>query len=306
MVKGKVWLAVASLVFLVACGNDQNENNNENTASENEDGILITTSFSILADVIDGVLGDTGEVDYLVSIGDEPHEYEPVPSDFRNVSDSAVFYTNGMGLEAWLDRLLENTSDTPVVTLSDGVKEIPLEGESGTDPHAWLDPANIEIYAENVLSDLSERFPELQDEFQANADAYLNEINELRDWMDEQISKIPEENRVIVISENAYKYFGEAYGFETAGIWEINSGEEGTSGQINAIIDLVRDRDLPAVFVETTVDQRYMETVAENAGVEIAGEVYTDAVGLEGSGAETYVKMMRHNTNVFVDGLANE
>lgn len=300
----KLMLAGLAMVLLAACGNDQN--NEANTESGNEDDIFITTSFSILADVIEGILGDSGEVDYLVPIGEEPHEYEPVPSDFRKVSDSSVFYTNGLGLEEWLERLVENTGDTPVESLSEGVTEIPLEGESGADPHAWLDPGNMEIYAENLLADLSQRFPDYEEKFEANAEAYIQEINELDEWINEQVEAIPEDNRIIVVSENAFKYFGEAYGFETAGIWEINSGEEGTSGQINAVIDLVRDQDVPGLFVETTVDRRYMETVSENTGVDIAGEVYTDAVGMDGSGAETYVEMMRHNTEVFVDGLVNE
>ncbi|AOM82520.1 metal ABC transporter solute-binding protein, Zn/Mn family [Salisediminibacterium beveridgei] len=304
MGKVKLMLAFLSVALLAACGNDQN--NEENAASENDAGIFVTTSFSILADVIDGVLGDSGEVDYLVPIGEEPHEYEPVPSDFRKVSDSSVFYTNGLGLEEWLERLIENTGETPVKSLSEGVTEIPLEGESGADPHAWLDPANIEIYAENVLADLSERFPDHKEIFAENAETYIQEINELDEWIKEQVEGIPEENRIIVVSENAFKYYGEAYDFETAGIWEINSGEEGTSGQINAIIDLVRDRDIPSLFVETTVDSRYIETVSEDTGVNIAGEVYTDAVGMDGSGAETYVDMMRHNTEVFVDGLMNQ
>ncbi len=83
----------------------------------------------------------------------------------------------------------------------------------------------------------------------------------------------------------------------------MNSHEEGTPGQIARVVDLIQDKKIPAVFVETTVDQRYMETVSRNAGVEISGEVYTDAVGLEGSGAETYIKMMEYNVNVFVNGL---
>ena len=307
-------LAGGSLILIMsACGADENdqvnEDNNEHANEENnegahhDDGIYVTTSFSITADFVSQVIGDLGEVDYLVPIGEEPHEYEPVPSDFRNVTDADVFYTNGMGLEEWIERLVENTGDTEIVSLSDGVTEIPLEGEDGVDPHAWLSPKNVEVYIANILDDVTERFPEHADEFEANADAYLEEIDELLTYVDETVDQIPEENRIIVVSENAFKYFGEDYDFQTAGIWEINSGEEGTTGQINAVIDLVRERNIPALFVETTVDKRYMETVSENADVPIAGEVYTDAVGLEGSGAETYIDMIRHNVNVFAEGL---
>ncbi|SER72126.1 metal ABC transporter substrate-binding protein [Salipaludibacillus aurantiacus] len=321
-IKGVAAALVSFALLLSACGennaanenenggndaagnNNSNTNETENNTNNQEDGLYITASFSIIADMTEQVLGDRGTVDYIVPIGEEPHEYEPVPSDFRNVSDSDVFYVNGLGLEEWLERIVDNASDTPLLTLSDGVTEIPLEGESAPDPHAWLSPKNASYYIENIVDDLSERDPAGEDIYRENADAYLEEINELDAWIEEKVEAVPEEHRTIVVSENAFKYFGEDYGFETEGIWEINSHEEGTSGQINRLIDVIQDKEIPAVFVETTVDQRYMETVAENAGVEIAGEVYTDAVGQEGSGAETYLEMIRHNAEVFTDGLS--
>ncbi|ADH99929.1 metal ABC transporter solute-binding protein, Zn/Mn family [Salisediminibacterium selenitireducens] len=301
----KILIGVPFFLIMSACGADENEPVNEehNEQASHDNEIYVTTSFSITADFVSQVIGDLGEVDYLVPIGEEPHEYEPVPSDFRNVTDADVFYTNGMGLEEWIERLVENTGNTEIVSLSDGVTEIPLDGEDGVDPHAWLSPKNAEVYIANILADVTERFPEHADEFEANAEAYLDEIDNLLEYVDETLDQIPEENRIVVVSENAFKYFGEDYGFQTAGIWEINSGEEGTTGQINAVIDLVREQDIPALFVETTVDNRYMETVSENTDVPIAGEVYTDAVGLEGSGAETYIDMIRHNADVFAEGL---
>ncbi|UTR11680.1 metal ABC transporter substrate-binding protein [Evansella sp. LMS18] len=308
-------LVTGSLLLFAGCGaentNDEsniNEGANENTsanADENEE-LMITTSFSVLGDIIGEITGDRASVEYIVPIGEEPHEYEPVPSNFARVSDSDVFYTNGLGLEEWLEKIVENASDTPIVDLSAGVEEIPLEGEDAPDPHAWLSPKNINIYVNNLLEDLVERDPDGEEEYRDNAEAYLNEIQELDGWIEEQVAEIREEHRKIIVSENAFKYFGKDYGFETEGVWEINSHEEGTPQQINRIIDIVSESGLPAVFVETTVDKRYMETVADNSGVPIAGEVYTDAVGEEGSGAETYIDMIRHNVEVFVDGLTSD
>lgn len=308
-------LGAISIISLAACGNDNEveesnndeggNNNNTEEAVNDEDGLYITASFSVLGDIIEQVIGDRGSVDYLVPIGEEPHEYEPVPSDFRNVSDADVFYTNGMGLEEWLERIVDNASDTEVVSLSEGITEIPLLGEENPDPHAWLSPKNASYYVENLVDDLAERDPEGEELYRENAETFLAEVDELDQWIAEEVESIPEEQRMIVVSENAFKYFGEDYGFRTEGIWEINSHEEGTSGQINRVIDVIQEEDIPAVFVETTVDQRYMETVADNAGVEIAGEVYTDAVGGEGSNAETYLEMMRYNAETLVNGLRN-
>ncbi|QKS70808.1 zinc ABC transporter substrate-binding protein [Paenalkalicoccus suaedae] len=287
-----------SALFISACSNED--------ASNEREGIYVTTSFSVIGDFVEQVLGEHGTVDYLVPIGEEPHEYEPVPSDFRNVSDSEVFYTNGLGLEEWLNRVVDNASETDIVELSEGVTEIPIEGEGAPDPHAWLSPKNVSYYLTNIVADLSERYPEHAEDFEANAANYQEQIDELILEMEESFEGIEEEKRLIVVSENAFKYFGEDFGFETDGIWELNSSEEGTTGQINRVIDVINEREIPAVFVETTVDQRFMETISSNTNVPIAGEVYTDAVGLEGSGAETYLDMIRHNATVFSEGLTEQ
>ncbi|GAE24639.1 manganese ABC transporter [Halalkalibacter wakoensis JCM 9140] len=268
-----------------------------------EDELFITTSFSILGDVISTIVGDRGTVEYIVPIGEEPHEYEPVPSDFRKVSDSDVFYVNGLGLEEWLEKLVESVGDVEVISVSDGVTPIMLGGDEEEDPHAWMSVANVQLYVEAIVADLIERDPAGESTYRENADAYLAELEELDAYIKAEIEAIPEENRVIVVSEDAFKYFGEAYGFQTEGVWEINSHEEGTPGQIARVIDVVNDQSIPAIFVETTVDRRYMESVAGDTGVEIAGEVYTDAIGQEGSGAETYILMMKHNVDTFVNGL---
>lgn len=290
-------LVVSILSVIVGCSSE--------TESNEEDGLAITTSFSVLADIIEQVVGDRGDVEYIVPIGEEPHEYEPVPSNFARVSDSDVFYINGFGLEEWLEKIVSNTSDTPITDLGVGIEEIPLQGEDAPDPHVWLSPKNISVYIDNLLADLIERDPDGEEEYRERAETYLEEIDELDAWIQEQVLSIPEEHRIIIVSENAFKYFGKDYGFETEGVWEMNSHEEGTPQQINRIIDLVKESGLPAVFVESTVDNRYMNTVSENTGVPIAGEVYTDAIGEEGSGANSYIEMIRHNVEVLVEGLGS-
>ncbi|WP_017729369.1 metal ABC transporter substrate-binding protein [Halalkalibacterium ligniniphilum] len=285
-------------VVLVACGEEE-----PNQDSSEEEGLQIVTSFSILADLAQEVAGDRSSVEYIVPIGEDPHGYEPVPSDFQKVSDSDVFYVNGLGLEGWLQRLVENVGDVNTVEVSQGLTTIPLEGQDGEDPHAWLAVSNAIHYVEVIRDDLIERDPEGKAIYTENAEAYIQELEELDSLIQEELSAIEESKRTIVVSENAFRYFGEAYGIETEGIWELNSHEEGTPGQIARVVDLIQDKGLPAVFVETTVNQQYMETVASNANVTIAGEVYTDAVGLDGSGAETYITMMEHNARTFADGL---
>ncbi|MFC0471966.1 metal ABC transporter substrate-binding protein [Halalkalibacter kiskunsagensis] len=312
------WLLmfVISLIFLLTVGcnadetqqegldGEQEETNSiEGTTEPENEGLAITTSFSILGDIVAEIIGERGTVEYLVPIGEEPHEYEPIPSDFQKASDSDVFYVNGFSLEGWLEKLVGNVGDVPVVTVSEGITPILLEGSEDEDPHAWLSVENVKVYVEDIVEDLVERDPSGEETYRTNAEAYLTELDDLQDWIKAEVEAVPEENRVIVVTENAFKYFGEAYGFQTEGVWELNSHEEGTPSQIARVIDFVSDQNIPAIFVETTVDKRYMERISEDTGIEIAGEVYTDAVGQEGSGAETYVLMMKHNVETFVSGL---
>jgi iron/zinc/copper transport system substrate-binding protein len=296
------WLLLSVLVVLgglVACSEQTG------TTERPEEGLLIVTSFSILADIIQNVTGERGHVDYIVPIGDDPHEYEPVPSDFRKISQADVFYLNGFDLEEWLERLASSTTTTPIVEIAEGITPIPVsEGSTEPDPHAWLSVEYVKLYVQHILADLIERDPEGESYYQQQAAAYLTELDSLNEWILTQTQRIPEENRVIVLSENAFKYFGLSYGFETLGIWELNSHEEGTPRQIERLVNLVKDRKIPALFVESTIDRRYMEAVSISTGVPIAGKIYTDALGPAGSGAETYIEMIRHNVNTIVEGLS--
>ncbi|WP_100374739.1 metal ABC transporter solute-binding protein, Zn/Mn family [Bacillus sp. FJAT-45037] len=301
MIEVKKWLLLfvlsTLLVVVAACGGDEG-------TTEDSGQLNILTSFSILADLTERVTGDLATVDYIVPLGEEPHEYEPVPSDFQKASDTSIFFVNGLGLEEWLVRLVDNAGGVEPVSVSNGIEEvIPVGNSDEDDPHAWLDVNNVIQYVENIRDELMTLDPDNSEQYEANAEAYINELTELDEWIQAEVAEIPADKKTIVVSENAYQYFGAAYGFETIGIWELNSSEEGTPGQISRVVDIIRDQGIPAVFVETTVDERYMQTVAENAEVEIAGSVYTDAVGTEGSGAETYIDMMKHNVNTFVDGL---
>lgn len=267
------------------------------------EGISVVTSTSIIADIAKNVVGYRGTVDYIVPIGENPEDYNLLPSQFQRATDADIVFINGMALELMIENVLSNVTDTRMVHVSDGITPIPLVGEDSPDPHCWLDVQIAVVYAENILAALIEIDPEGAEEYRQNAQEYISQLYELDAWIREEVQKIPEKNRVIIVSENALKYFGEAYGFRTEGIWEINAHEEGTPQQISRIIDLVVNQQIPALFVESTVDHRYMNTIARETGVAIAGELFTDALGTQGSGGETYIKMMRHNVEIFLKGL---
>ena len=275
-----------------------------NRETENNEGLQIVTSISILADMAENIVGERGTVDFLVPVGDNPEDYEPLPSDMQKVSTADLLILNGWSLEEGIERSMDNITEN-MVFVTAGITPIPLVGEDVPDPHAWFNAQFVaDYYVENILNALIRLDPDGAAGYRRNAAAYTSELKELDAWIKDQAAKIPEANRVIVISENALKYFGEAYGFQTEGIWELNSHEEGTPQQMSRIVDLVVEKGIPAVFVESTVDQRYMKIISHEAGVPLAGEIFTDALGLPGSGAHTYIKMMEYNTALIVRGLS--
>lgn len=294
-------LIIITLLF-VGCDTGQGVKEKD---TNRDPGLQVITSISILADIANNIVGDAGNVQYIVPKGDKPEEYEPIPSDFQKVNDASVFFVNGLGIEGWLNRILNNVTNTTVVHLTVGGPTIPLVGQKADDPHLWFNVRHvINYYVPNIVETLVDIDPERADVYYENAKVYIAKLEELDTWIREQVQKIDEQYRVIVISENAFKYFGEAYGFETEGIWELNSHQEGTPQQISRVVELVNKRKVPSLFVESTVDRRYMETVSRETGAPIAGIVYTDAIGSDGSDADTYIKMMKHNVSMFIKGLS--
>lgn len=295
--------AVCSLILLAALFSGGCSNLAGEDRAEERRYIKIATSISIFADIIENIAGENARVYYLVPRGDNPEDHELLPGDLQKINDADILFLNGWGLEKLIEGALGNTIHTPVVYLTENIKPIPLAGGYGNDPHVWFNPRNVIVYAENIFKALVELNPARENEYRLNAEGYIEELKGLDAWIAEEVSKIPAGNRIIIVSENAFKYFGEAYGFQTEGIWELNAHEEGTPYQMSRIVDLVREKQVPALFVETTIDSRYMEIITKETGIPLAGKVYTDALGVKGSGAETYLKMMQHNVRVFVEAL---
>ncbi|WP_202080327.1 metal ABC transporter solute-binding protein, Zn/Mn family [Caldalkalibacillus salinus] len=274
--------------------------------------VHVVSSFSVLHDIVSKVGGERVKADFLAPLGEDPHEFEPTPGTFRLMAEADIIFYNGYNLDYWIQGLARNAeTQAKEVTLTDGVASIPLSEEAGDlsgaeDPHAWLDPNAVIIYAENVAQALIEQDPEGADYYQSQLDAYIEELEDLDQWIEEQVALIPEEHRFIVTSESAFKYFARAYGFEYDAIWEINAHEEGSPQQMSRLIEKIIDRQIPAVFLETSVDARPMERVAQDAGVDIGGRVFTDSLGTEGSNAVTYKDMMTHNVTVIVEGLRQQ
>ncbi|MCR8844496.1 metal ABC transporter substrate-binding protein [Paenibacillus sp. SC116] len=308
-----VLVLLLTMVMLAACGNT-----NDKTSGEKPDNgkLQVITTYSILYDIVQQVGGERVEIHSLAPIGSNPHEYDPLPADVQKTTDADAVFYNGLNLEAgnsWFENLLQTAGksgeNAPVFRLSEGVaaKHLTTKGkESEEDPHAWLDVRNGIKYAENARDALIKVDPAHKAAYEKNAKDYIDKLNMLHEDAVKQYNQIPKEKRVLVTSEGAFKYFSEAYDFHAGYIWEINSENQGTPDQVSAIVDLIREQKIPALFVETSIDPRSMEMVSRETDVPIVGKVFTDSLGKPGEDGDTYIKMMEWNIKTIYEGLTKK
>ncbi|RBW69230.1 metal ABC transporter substrate-binding protein [Bacillus taeanensis] len=302
-----------TVLLLAACSS--NEENGSKVSQGNEDGekLQVVTTYSIIYDIVKNVGGDHVEIHSLAPIGSNPHEYDPLPVDVQKTTDAAAVFYNGLNLEAgnaWFNKLMETAGksgeDAPVFRMSEGVeaKYLTTKGKEGEeDPHAWLDVRNGIKYAENARDALIKVDPDNAEVYKKNAEEYIAKLEALHQTAVEQFNEIPEEERVLVTSEGAFKYFSDAYNFTGEYIWEINQENQGTPDQITRIVDIINENEIKGLFLETSIDARSMETVSAETGVPIIGKVFTDSLGKPGEDGDTYIKMMEWNIKTVLEGL---
>ncbi|MCM3637081.1 metal ABC transporter substrate-binding protein [Sporosarcina luteola] len=278
-----------------------------------DEKIQIVATFSILTDIVNVVGGDRVAVHSMVPIGTDPHEYEPLPEDIKKAADADVIFYNGLNLEGgktgWFSKLIASIGkdEKDVYELMEGVEPKYITTADGKDeeinPHAFLDPIVGIQMVENARDALSEIDPDHKDSYEKNADALLKELHEIDELYKTKISEIPEQHRILVTSERAYQYMTDRYGLQEAFLWDIDTEEIGTPRQIKSLVDFIKEHDVPALFVETNVDRRPMETVSKETGVDIASELYSDELGKPGTDGGSYVKFLRYNIEKIHDGL---
>lgn len=311
----KITLLTAMMVLsaiLVACGGNKSEKETATTNGE----IKVVTSFTILTDMVEAIGGENVAVHNLVPTGTDPHEYEPLPEDIKAATDADVLFYNGLNLEGgkngWFGKMMDATGQDwdNAYELTEGVEPEYVVSGDGRDeeinPHAFLDPHVGIKMAENTIDALIEIDPDNEDYYKENGEAYVAQLQEIADEYEEKLGEIPEENRVLVTSEQAYQYMTKRYGLEEGFIWAIDTEENGSPEQIKSLLAFIKEHEPPVLFVETNVDTRPMETVAAESGVEIFGELYSDEIGEKGSEVDTYVKFLQYNIDMLHEGLIGE
>ncbi|UBX48322.1 metal ABC transporter substrate-binding protein [Providencia alcalifaciens] len=267
----------------------------------------VVTTFTIIQDIAQNVAGDAAIVESITKPGAEIHGYQPTPKDIMKAYDANLILWNGMNLEVWFQRFFENLKDVPAVVVTEGIEPMPIrEGEykDNPNPHAWMSPANAQIYIENIRKALVKYDPENADTYNANAKKYSQEIASLDAPLRERLNRIPEDKRWLVTSEGAFSYLTKDYGFKEVYLWPINAEEQGSPMQVKKVIDTVREHNIPVVFSESTISDKPALQVSKETGAKYGGVLYVDSLSTAEGPVPTYIDLLNTTVDTIAKGFS--
>jgi manganese/zinc/iron transport system substrate-binding protein len=274
----------------------------------------IVTTTAQVADVARHVAGDQAVVISIMGEGVDPHLYKPLSSDVRRIMAADVVLYNGLKLEGRMGDIFERAAARgrfvrPVASSVDQKFLIVPEGQEGhPDPHVWMDVQAWMAATDAVQIALCQARPEACDTFKANAKTFKVELQQLDQYVRGTIASIPKNQRVLVTAHDAFSYFGRAYGLDVMGIQGISTESEAGLADINRLVNILVERKIPAVFVESSVPDKYVRALIEGAQarghtIVVGGELYSDAMGAPGTWEGTYVGMIDHNASTISRAL---
>lgn len=267
----------------------------------------VVTTFTIIQDIAQNVAGDAAIVESITKPGAEIHGYQPTPKDIMKAYDANLILWNGMNLEVWFQRFFENLKDVPAVVVTEGIEPMPIrEGEykDNPNPHAWMSPANAQIYIENIRKALVKYDPENADIYNANAKKYSQEIAALDAPLRERLNRIPEDKRWLVTSEGAFSYLTKDYGFKEVYLWPINAEEQGSPMQVKKVIDTVREHNIPVVFSESTISDKPALQISKETGAKYGGVLYVDSLSTAEGPVPTYIDLLNTTVDTIAKGFS--
>jgi ABC-type Zn uptake system ZnuABC Zn-binding protein ZnuA len=267
--------------------------------SDGEVGVVATTTH--VADLVRNVGGERVEVDGILPPEADPHDYEPRPSDAAALSEAEVVFRSGGDLDEWLDELIESAGgDAAEVTLLDSVETI------GDDPHWWQDPRNAILAVGAIRAALVEADPDGRAAYERRAAAYTRRLRNLDADIERCIGRVPPDKRKIVTTHDSLGYFAERYGVEVVGavIPSLSTQAQPSAKDVDELVRQIEDEGVEAVFPEVAVSQRLERAISRESGAEVGDELWTDSLGPEGSGAETYLDALRADAAALAEGMS--
>lgn len=266
----------------------------------------ILATASMWADMSRVIGGSYIDVETIVPIGSDPHLYEPTPNDVRKVNEADLIFINGFTFEGWLQKLI-NSSGTKAksVIITEGISPITNPHfKNSTDPHAWMDALHGIIYAEHIAKALIAFDPEHAANYQSNFDAYKKELEALHQYILNKINSIPPQQRILITSHDAFHYFGNRYGLQVESLIGTSTEADVQTGDFMRVNQLIKDRNIPAIFIESTINPKLMEQISRENNISIGGKLFADSLGDENSPANTYINLLKNNANTIADALS--
>jgi manganese/iron transport system substrate-binding protein len=297
-----VGLAVSMAAFMVAI----TAVDAQPAAQKSGKPLRVVTTFTVIQDIAQNVAGAAAIVEAITKPGAEIHDYQPTPLDIVKAQSADLVLWNGLNLERWFERFLENVKDVPSVVLAEGIEpmgigEGPYTGKPN--PHAWMAPANALIYVENVRKALVKYDPANAEVYNRNAVAYSAQIKAIDEPLRRRLAEIPEGQRWLVTSEGAFSYLARDYGLRELYLWPINADEQGTPKQVRRVIDEVRKNAIPVVFSESTVSDKPARQVARQTGARYGGVLYVDSLSDARGPVPSYLKLLEVTVETIVKGF---
>jgi len=305
-------IIIAILLLLAGCGRVETA---QTPDFSNASQIDVVATTGMVGDIVSNVGGNRVEVTTLMGPGIDPHTYKASEGDVERIGSADLIFYSGLHLEAKLAEVFEKMGDQ-IVTVA-VAERIPEEqrivvgtGVASYDPHVWFDVELWSIAVESVRDTLVRLDPAHAADYHDRADAYQQQLNELDAYVLQQATRVPAQQRVLITAHDAFSYFARAYGFEVMGIQGVSTSTEAGAGDIQDLAEVIVSRQIPAIFVESSVSPRTIEALQEAVrdrgyDVRIGGSLFSDAMGDAGTFEGTYVGMVTHNIDTIVGALLN-
>lgn len=284
-------------------------------AEEDIKKIEIVTTTSQIGDLVQNITGDTANVQFLMGTGIDPHMYHPTRQDVAKLLSADIVIYNGMNLEGKMENLLEEISQKKPSLSVAGILSLDklnlLSDSEAYDPHIWMDVNNWISAGDAITLFLSEKYPKNAKSYERNYKHYKGLLLGLNEYAEGIIETIPKEKRILVTAHDAFGYLGSAYGIAVMGIQGISTESEAGLTQIETLVDLLVTKEIPAVFIESSVSDHNIKAVIEGAKarghiVELGGTLYSDAMGEKGTAESTYIGMMVYNLKTISKALGGQ
>ncbi|OGO11023.1 MAG: hypothetical protein A2Y53_00840 [Chloroflexi bacterium RBG_16_47_49] len=274
-------------------------------------GLKVIATTSLVGDVVSQVGGDKISLEVLLPLGTDPHSFSPTPQDASEIADATIVFANGVGLEDFLQPLMDNIGDSSkIVEVSHGIDFQSLVDEDSQssqpvdDPHTWMDPNNVIIWVDNIVRVLSKQDPNNAAYYLDNGQSYQAKLRELDQWIRSEVSKIPEQNRKLVTDHLVFGYFSDRYGFTQVGaiIPGFSSLAEPSAQDIAQIEDVIHLLGVKAVFISVGVNANLAQRISDDTGTRLAF-LYMHSLSDIGGEADNYIDFLRYDVASIVNML---